>query len=119
MKAFGLVGRWSTDCAGDSRRIWAMPLMGNSTVIDISYGDNGFAARQTWIVLSAVRVTEEKIKVTTKWVRLEEKWGDEEWKDNDRFTKNSTNIAVYEKTGNKIHLVLPTRNGATWEKCIN
>ena len=69
LRAFGLVGTWSPDCAketakGGERSTILVPTLGEPTIESIGhYGpDNRFTTISHFLIKSAIRVTEEKLK---------------------------------------------------------
>lgn len=72
LRKFGLVGTWSTDCgkSGDMegyvRKTYTVPAFGAATVIAISGLPGSGSVKTVAEIESAIRVTDDKIKITSK-----------------------------------------------------
>jgi hypothetical protein len=97
MKSFGLVGAWSTDCAGDFRAVYDIPWFGQPT-LKITFRDKEQAVYE---IQSATQITDEKIKLS--------------WLVTMRFGGSKPNLvaaagekyeAIYQKVGSKYNALM-------------
>lgn len=70
LRAFGFVGTWSTDCAKDptqevgERTTYVADVFGTPKILSVRRTIDGDVRRMELLIDSAMRVTDEKIKIT-------------------------------------------------------
>src|SRR5580700_3458429 len=78
LKEFGLVGAWSVDCSkevhtnGSNRTIYETPTSSTPTLTTALVADDGsFAITYKYKIMSAVRITDDKIKISSEQIEFE------------------------------------------------
>jgi|SRR5581483_9121475 len=118
LKSFGLIGTWSPDCAKDPtkepgmRVTYRVPLVGPPTETVVWHAPNIIAEEVKWEVKSAVRITEDKLRVTS--IFLEGKQIGPPYMKRVQITQPSDTLII--RTGKNLQFGDPAN---IYEKCLN